>query len=72
MPKNTTGGKSTRKTTTRRSAAAGVIPDRASHPDKRLPVHNDPTHEIVCKWITAENEYQCRQVPAGGDWTLDA
>ncbi len=48
--------------------AAPLIGARAApgHPDQRLPVHNDPDHEILCKWI--DNAYQCRQVPTGGDW----
>jgi len=40
----------------------------AGHPDQRYPVYNDPTHEIVCKWITQYNEYHCEKVPTGGDW----
>jgi hypothetical protein len=38
----------------------------AQHEDQRYPVHGDPDHEIVCKWI--DSEWQCRQVPTGGDW----
>jgi hypothetical protein len=38
------------------------------HPDRRLPVWNDDTHEILCKWIDAQNEYHCEKVPTGGDW----
>ena len=41
---------------------------RTNHPDVRLPVWNDDTHEILCKWIEAENEYHCDKVPTGGDW----
>jgi hypothetical protein len=36
------------------------------HGDQRFPVHNDPTHEILCKWI--DNRTQCREVPTGGNW----
>jgi hypothetical protein len=49
-------------------AAARALTAAAGKPDKRLPVHGDPNHEILCKWITAINQYQCRQVPTGGDW----
>jgi hypothetical protein len=41
----------------------------AGHPDKRFPVSGDPAHEILCKWSLAMNEYQCRTVPTGADWS---
>jgi hypothetical protein len=51
-----------------KKSLVAAVSGRAGHPDKRLPIHGDPDHEIVCKWIVALNQYQCRQVPTGGDW----
>jgi hypothetical protein len=61
------------KKSTKKAAPAGggmqtaAFTLAANHPDTRYPVHNDPNHEIVCKWIGGRT--QCRQVPTGGDWT---
>jgi hypothetical protein len=41
----------------------------AGHPDVRYGVYGDPDHETLCKWINDWNEYQCKIVPKGGDWT---
>jgi hypothetical protein len=41
---------------------------RGSHPDRRLPCWNDDTHEILCKWNDAANEYHCDKVQIGGDF----
>jgi hypothetical protein len=46
----------------------GIKPGLGAHPDTRHPVPGDATREILCKWVVPSNEYQCRQVPAGGDW----
>ena len=61
VTRNKSAKEGTRKSVPKSLAIAG-------HPDQRLPVHGDPDHEILCKWIAASNGYQCRQVPTGGDW----
>lgn len=58
----------TKSKTVKKKSLVAARAMRAGHPDKRLPVHGDPDHEILCKWIVDLNEYQCRQVPTGGDW----
>jgi hypothetical protein len=39
-----------------------------AHPPHRLPLVDDPTHEMLCKWDAQSNEYQCKKVAKGGDW----
>jgi hypothetical protein len=39
-----------------------------AHPDHRLPLVDDDTHEMLCKWDAQSNEYQCQKVAKGGDW----
>jgi hypothetical protein len=78
--------KSTRSAKTTRARAPARKPKRAAapakrpqllaanamvgHPDLRYPVYGDPTHEILCKWIDAWNEYHCEKVPVGGDFPV--
>jgi hypothetical protein len=50
----------------RRATLQSALLAAGGHPDQRFPVHNDPTHEILCKWI--DNRTQCRQVATGEDW----
>jgi hypothetical protein len=61
--------KATAKTAAFEPVAATLnAPARGSHPDRRLPCWNDDTHEILCKWNDAANEYHCDKVPIGGDF----
>lgn len=50
----------------KRRTMAGVA--AGGHPDKRLPINGDEYHELLCKWDAAANQYDCRQVPIGGNW----
>jgi hypothetical protein len=57
----------------KRIAKKAMAPHRArmagpGHPNKRVPIPDDPDHEMLCKWSFEMNEYQCRQVVKGGDW----
>jgi hypothetical protein len=46
------------------ASAGGCSPNS---PDRRFPVHDDPSHEIVCKCVNSN--WRCKQVPTGGDWS---
>ncbi len=70
-------GKKAARAKSRKAAApkelAGLVAraaGRGGKPDVRLPVRNDPDHELLCKWSTALNQYQCKEVPIGGDWMM--
>jgi hypothetical protein len=41
-----------------------------SHSDLRFTVEGNPSQEIVCKWNAAANDFVCRVVEKGGDWSF--
>jgi hypothetical protein len=65
--KNVRKGKATKRVAMAKSMAASAGDCSPNSPDRRFPVHGDPSHEIVCKCVSGN--WQCRQVPAGGDWS---
>jgi hypothetical protein len=66
MAKKTRKRKSNARTRRRRPTLQQALLAAGGHPDQRFPVHNDPNHEILCKWVG--NRTVCKQVPTGGDW----
>jgi hypothetical protein len=57
-----------KKKSTTAVLATAMLAEGKAHPDKRLPLLDSDTQEVLCKWNTDDNQYVCKIVPIGGDW----